>query len=177
LKARAIELVAAGTEGDRVLTTLDQQAGYDGVVLEGDPPGIIIHQEPSLVVALIAPYSFFRSNLSAALRRRAPVDTIEMPLLVRVNVSPFNADASDIVGVAVERDGRAVGGVSSTLKPTTMNNMFFANTTLHRGVVGFDCGAFAPGGDVKVIATSASGQRLERAFTQGELRFITGLRQ
>jgi hypothetical protein len=111
--------------------------------------------------------------LFEALRKRDPIDSIEVLPGVAITIAPNSIDAPDIVKVIVERDGKEVAPITNGIKPTTVETRLGAKATLHSGVAVYPCSAFDLGGRVRVTLIPESGNNVEHDLQASELALLT----
>jgi hypothetical protein len=172
LKQRAVALAGQLPDPNDFIRALDKEAGVDTAQLT--TPGITIHYSDELMIALFPPYHSYRFAVMEALRKRDPVAAVPVPSGVVVAVSPSQIDSPDIVKLIVERDGRTMAPVSSTIAPTVLTTRLGAKAMLHKGDITYSCAVFAPGATVTATAIPASGSNFVKKFSQAELTLITG---
>jgi hypothetical protein len=134
--------------------------------------GAVVSYSDELTVLALFPYDTFRLSLLEALRKKEPIGQGEVPLGVRVVVSPSRIGAPDIDKIVVERDGQPVSPIASSLRPKEMVTRLGARERIHAGEVMFPCSAFAPGAVVVVTAIPAIGSNLVKVMQPEELRTL-----
>jgi hypothetical protein len=142
------------------IQALDRAVGVDSTYLTTHAP--VLYSTDELAIIIHFPYPLYRFGLIEAIRKRDSIATVVMPTSVAISVSPSRIDAPDITKVIVERDGRAVAPLQSTLKPTAMSTRIGAKATLHAGILSYPCSAFDPDATMHVVAVPESGQNIEK---------------
>lgn len=120
------------------------------------------------------PSRLYRFLVSEALRRREPLGAITVPSVVTVNVDTDQIDGLDISKVVVERDGKTVTPISSSLRRVVKTTALGAKGVFHKGLVSYPCSAFLPGTSVVVIGIPESGDNIEITLKSDDLARLTG---
>jgi hypothetical protein len=160
LRQLAIKLRAENSDANDFLRALDSAMGVDTVFATMNPIHRITKAD-GLSVYLTGPYQSFRNAILDALRSREPMVTIEIPEGVAVTVLPEQISAPDVIKIVVERGGKAIAPLASSLAPTPMTTRRGAKAVLHSGTVLFPCSAFAPGEAVTVTVVPESGRNYQ----------------
>jgi len=173
--AKALRKIAADTYASyqnqsprEFIAALDATVGVapNATVLQR---GVVVSHSDELSVIALFPYDTFRTSLLEALRKKEPIESGIVPLGVRIVVSPSRIDAPDIEKVVVERDGRVIAPLSSSLIPKELATRLGAKRMIHSGEVLFSCSAFAPGASVTVTAIPTFGDNLVKVITSETL--------
>jgi len=172
LRAVATQLVAQYGDTIELYRGLDKVVGIETAYVNRLPFVEIVNME-GLVVALRPPYLVFREGISEALRKREPVDRVPLPLGVTISIVPTRIDALDIIKVILERDGKQIEPLASSLRPSEFATQLGAKTTLHSGTIIYPCTAFLPDAKVVVTAIPEIGSNTVKAFTPTELVVIS----
>lgn len=151
------------------LQALDAAVG----VKFGNSPSVIgiykVFHSDQISVLVIPRYVGYRFALEEQLRKMESLDDVPIPDGYRVDVSPSQISAPDIIKVVVERDGEVVAPLRSTLEPHTFTTRMGAKITAHAGGVMYACSAFQPQNEVVVTAIPESGRNLVEHFTRADL--------
>ena len=169
--AQLRRLRAANTAADGLIGAMDKWFGVPTTYAE-DRLSVPVVTRDDLFAYLVFPYPLFRLRLQEALRKREPVEAVQVDGVVSLIVAPQQMDAPDIVKVIVERDGKIVQPVRNLLVPKTFENRLRAKTVLHAGAVVYNCSTFAPGAKVTVTLIPASGTNTEYTLRGDELLML-----
>ncbi len=169
LKATAIRLRSEHPDVNNFIVALDKAVGFDTGSADMIYSDETVHRSDEISIAVSFPYRQYRADLIEAIRTREPIAQVAVPGRVVVSVFVFQIGAPNIMKVVVERNGREVKPVASTLRPTTQCTALGATATLNEGQVSFACSAFAPGASVTVIAIPTAGANFTKAFNSATL--------
>ncbi len=167
LKTMAIEAVAAANgDAEAAVRALDEKvvARWGQVLLEP----LSVSDAPT-EIRLFSPYAAYRKSIAELVRRRQPVDRLAFNPAAIVLVAPVRVDAPDVTGINVRRNGEVVQPAANNLALRPITSPIGVTVNLHAGYVAFPLSAFAPGGDVTVIATLESGEPLTLSLDPGSL--------
>jgi hypothetical protein len=133
-----------------------------------------INYENGLLVMLRGRVDVVRSQIGELNRKMEPISekAIQWPSGFVVWVAPTEVDSPDIEKVVLQRDGKIVPPLSSTLAPKEFTTRMGAKTMLHEGEVVYSDEAFLPGAEVVVTAIPAVGGNIVKKFSDAELRAI-----
>lgn len=162
---------AAG-DADALIAKLDAKVSELNGGVDVDVVGPTIYYDERLMIGLFTPYAVYRVGLTEALRKRDPIDAVPWITTAFVSVSPSQISSPDIIKVIVERDGKVVPPVSSTLKPQVFTTRMGAKELIHSGRVHYPMSAFAPGATVLITAIPESGPNLSLKLTDEQLRTL-----
>lgn len=155
-------------EPGEFIRTLDAALGFNTTFLALRPV-IFVPTPEGMMVTVLWPYANYRLALLEAIRQREPVGAITMSPGVAIHVSPGRIDSLDIIKIIVERDDKEVAPILNTLAPTVLETRLGAKAVLHAGAVVFPCGAFSPGGRVRVILIPRVGANIEHVIAAEDL--------
>jgi hypothetical protein len=135
----------------------------------------VIFYSTDVLIALLVPNWSYADALQEAMRKREPPESVAVPDVFKVAVSPSTIRSPDIMKIIVERDGKVVPPVANNLAPTELTTAVGAKFIVHRGAVSYPCAAFLPGGVVKVTAIPDNGSNIEHTFSEHDLSDMSGL--
>ncbi len=150
-------------DANAVLRKLDALIDYHPMEKSG------LAERDGAGVSVQFPSRIYRFMVMEAMRKREPLDTISVPSVVTVFVETERITGPDIEKVIVERDGKPVTPLSTSIKPVVKTTALGAKALLHEGTVTFACEAFAPGASVAVLGIPAGGSNIEVHYTSAEL--------
>lgn len=159
LRTLAGDLYAKNPDPNDFIRALDAAVGISPTSSVLDRALLISYSEELSVIAFW-PYDTFRTSLLEAIRKKEPISTGIVPLGVRIVVSPSRIDAPDIEKIVVERDGKTISPIATTLRSTELATRLGAKRMIHAGEVTYACSAFAPGAFVTVTAIPTAGENL-----------------
>ncbi len=167
LKKVAREAYEASSDLNAVIKAIDKAVGANTGFLTMNP-AISLTNHPALDAIVISPFTGYRRALSEAVRKREPLENVQVVEGVIVAISPSQLNAPDIIKVVVTRDGKDVAQITSKLKPTELTNRMGAKAILHAGSTIFPCAAFEPGG-TGVTLIPESGSNIDVTITASQL--------
>jgi hypothetical protein len=150
------------------IRALDRTFGIDSKFADKNP-AIMVHYSEQMMIAVLLPYTSYRSGLQDAIRKREPIDSVTPREAVSVAVSPSRITAPDIEKIIVERLGREIPPIGNTLQPAPLRTPNGAEVVLHVGSVLFPCSAFMPGSAVRVTAVPRVGSNIEKMISSSDL--------
>lgn len=169
LKGIAAEVAARhGNDYERAVKELDKIV-KDRWSIENDYVWLLPPATAELVAAISSPYVMFRSSFRTALRKREPLDSLELLDYAVIEISPRQISSPDISRVIVERDGVEVEPVKGSLEPKELSTRLGAKTMLHVGQLGYPLSAFAPGANVVVTLIPETGRNRVVKLTARQL--------
>jgi hypothetical protein len=168
LRALASELYAKNPDTTEFLRALDNAVGVAPSATAFDR-SLMVSSNDELTVLVLFPYYMFRTNLTEAIRKKESVGSAEVPPGVNVVVSPSQIDAPDIIKIVVERDGKTITPLATSLAPHELVTRMGAKRLIHAGEVLYQCSAFAPGANVTVTAIPDTGANLVKVFSSNTL--------
>jgi hypothetical protein len=125
---------------------------------------LVLANSDDIVIGGAGPYGVFRSNLSEALRKREPLETLQVPVGYGITVMPKRLTSPDIIKIVVERDGTEVPALANLLINDVFRTPLGAQRVLHMGAVIFPCSVFDGTGDVTITIIPESGSNIVKAF-------------
>jgi hypothetical protein len=172
LQAVAVRLRATNPDPNDFIRKLDAEWGFDVATLPF-ARGPEMENPDEYSIAVWMPYPTYRMALIEAMRKRDPISSIPVMRSVEVSVFVYQIDAPDFIKVIVERDGKAIAPLSSTLRLKTFSTRLGATVQLHEGTLRFPCSAFLPGATVTVTAIPEHGSNVVREIGSEELALFT----
>lgn len=156
-----VETAVAQSGGDPVkaLAALDRVVSEKWGDVEREPIWLIPRTVPEVWADLMSPYVRYRAEIEGHLRKREPIDGVELTNEVTVEISPNTIDAPDFVSVVVERDGHEVKPLRIGLMEHRFETRANTANQAHAGTVTFPISAFAPGATVVVSLVPDFGPR------------------
>jgi hypothetical protein len=164
LRKLATELRASIANDNKFIAALDKAVLPNGLKGDVNTGNILIGGTNPLFMMATFPYASYRLRLVEAMRKRDPIDRVQVPDAVRIQVEPSRIDGPDIIKIIVERDGKTIEPLSNTLAPKELVTRLGAKVVLHSGVVTYPCSAFAEGATVTITAIPESGSNLTRTI-------------
>jgi hypothetical protein len=175
-RARAL-LISAAKKANNDVETFDKLAMLELGPVAPDFESAITFVESSdeIDIVISGPLGRLYADISARVRKFEPlVPTAGWAAEAHISVLPDQINSPDIEKIIVQRNGKIVQPLRTTLVPRQMVTAIGAKTLIHSGVLVYPLSAFEPGAGVTVtiIAVPASGSNITRTFDSIELRAI-----
>lgn len=161
----------AEAEGTAAVKVLDEKmhAIYGDFTTDMVPVNITC---PKILAMIDGPYAAYRRELAERLRKMEPITGIIFTPGVAVHVTPTKIDDPDVVKIVVQRDGKIVLPLTTSLRPKVFTTALGGRAVLHSGAVTYPQAAFAPGATVTVIAIPEDGENCELKMPSSSAAWI-----